>query len=142
MLNADGHQSEHRYISRNGAPSTPLIQRIDKTPNGENINALNRRIVNLFTLSCADSLLWSGRAPLSCNRCSHSPYWSDNCNCIFEFLIILPFQFAIKMNKNITKIDFLSFQEINADSAQREYCTTFPCVCVSHRRDNSSFLNN
>ena len=26
-----------------------------------------------------------------------------------------------------------------ADSAQTEYCPIFPCVCVSHRRDISSF---
>ena len=29
-----------------------------------------------------------------------------------------------------------------ANSAQTEYCTTFPCVCVSHRRDISDFLDN
>ena len=31
---------------------------------------------------------------------------------------------------------------ISADSAQTEYCSTFPCLCVSHRRDISSFLHN
>ena len=29
-----------------------------------------------------------------------------------------------------------------ADSAQTEYCPTFPCACVCHRRDISSFLDN
>ena len=29
-----------------------------------------------------------------------------------------------------------------ANSAQTEYCPSFPCVCVSHRRDISSFLDN